>query len=169
MNSNNLDFQETLEAHWGSIFQLGLRMFGNASEAEEVAQQTFFKAYLAWHQFQGHSHIQTWLFRIGINVCRKQLQDRNRFQGHDPEIESVVATPETDASSDDLKERVNRAMVALEPKHRLILTLFCIDGLRHIEIAGILDVPEGTVWSRLHTAKKKLGQKLQSLEKEALS
>ena len=169
MQSNNLNFPETLETHWASIYQLGLRMFGNSTDAEEMAQQTFFRAYIAWDQFEGRSHIQTWLFRIGINVCRKQLQDRNRFQGSDIDADLLAAPSDTSSSDEALEERVNVAMSHLEPRHRLILTLFCIDGLRHIEIAGILDVPEGTVWSRLHTAKKKLAQKLRSLEKETRS
>ena len=169
MPPNNLDFPETLRTHWASIYQLGLRMFGNPTDAEEMAQQTFFRAYIAWDQFQGRSHIRTWLFRIGINVCHKQLQARSRFQGSDLDAELLAAPSDTSSSGEDLQERVNLALGLLEPRHRLILTLFCIDGLRHIEIAGILDVPEGTVWSRLQTAKKKMAQKLQSLEKETHS
>ncbi|MCH2123616.1 MAG: RNA polymerase sigma factor [Pirellulaceae bacterium] len=168
MNSHDFDFQETLETYWDTIYQLGLRMLGNATEAEEMAQQTFFKAYLAWDQFQGRSQIKTWLFRIGINVCRKQLQDRNRFQGCDLDPQWSAADPDKNHSQEELKDRVQAALACLEPKHRLILTLFCIDGLRHLEIANILNVPEGTVWSRLHTAKKKLAQKLQNLPQETL-
>lgn len=169
MQPNDLSFPEILETHWSPIFQLGLRMFGNPTDAEEMAQQTFFQAYLAWDQFQGRSHIKTWLFRIGINVCRKQLRDRKRFQGSDLDAEMLAAPWHASSSDEELEDRVEAAMSRLEPRHRLILTLFCIDGLRHIEIAGILDVVEGTVWSRLHTAKKKLAQKLRSLEKETLS
>ena len=83
MQPNDLSVPATLETHWTSIYQLGLRMFGNSTAAEEMAQQMFFRACFAWDQFQGRSHIKTWLFRIGINVCRKQLRDRNRFQESD--------------------------------------------------------------------------------------
>ena len=100
MQPNDLSFPEILETHWCPIFQLGLRMFGNPTDAEEMAQQTFFQAYLAWDQFQGRSHIKTWLFRIGINVCRKQLRDRKRFQGSDLDAE-MLAAPWHASSSDE--------------------------------------------------------------------
>ncbi|MCP4779107.1 MAG: hypothetical protein GY880_33240, partial [Planctomycetaceae bacterium] len=60
---------------------------------------------------------------------------------------------------------VRMAFDSLDAKDRLILTLFCIDQLRHVEIAEILGVPEGTVWSRLHHAKKRLEQKVKLSQK----
>ncbi len=79
MNEIDGTFADALEHHWKAIFHLGLRMFGNPYEAEEAAQQTFFQAFQHWEQFAGRSAIQTWLFRIAIDVCRKQLLKRNRF------------------------------------------------------------------------------------------
>jgi RNA polymerase sigma-70 factor (ECF subfamily) len=165
MNAGTGTFTDALEEHWKPIFHLGLRMFGNPAEAEEAAQQTFFQAYQHWDQFEGRSEIQTWLFRIAINVCRKQLKQRNRFQGYELDPEKLTASGDLDRSADDLQELVRMAFESLDPRDRLILTLFCIEQLRHVEIAGILGVPEGTVWSRLHHAKKRLERRIEILQK----
>lgn len=165
MNAGNETFADALKHHWKAIFHLGLRMFGDPTEAEESAQQTFFQAYQHWDQFEGRSEIQTWLFRIAINVCRKRLKERNRFQGYELDPDQLTASGELDRSADDLHGMVRMAFESLEPRDRLILTLFCIEQLRHAEISGILGVPEGTVWSRLHHAKKRLHQKITLLQK----
>ena len=165
MNEIDGTFAGALEHHWKAIFHLGLRMFGNHNEAEEAAQKTFFQAYQHWDQFAGRSAIQTWLFRIAINVCRKQLQERNRFQGYELDAERLAESREFDSGLDDRQVCVRMAFESLDAKDRLILTLFCIDQLRHVEIAEILGVPEGTVWSRLHHAKKRLEEKISLLQK----
>lgn len=165
MNAIDGTFTDALEHHWKAIFHLGLRMSGNPTEAEEAAQQTFFLAYQHWDQFEGRSELQTWLFRIAINVCRKQLQERNRFQGYELDAERLAESREFDSGSDDREVCVRVAFDSLDAKDRLILTLFCIDQLRHVEIGEILGVPEGTVWSRLHHAKKRLGRKITLLQK----
>lgn len=165
MNAIDGTFTDALEHHWKAIFHLGLRMFGNTTDAEEAAQQTFFLAYQHWDQFEGRSEVQTWLFRIAINVCRKQLKERNRFQGYEIDAQKLADKGELDRGAADVCGWLRIAFDSLEPRDRLILTLFCIDELRHVEIAEILDVPEGTVWSRLHHAKKRLGRKITLLQK----
>tara|TARA_B110000495_G_C23036854_1_gene619577 strand:+ start:2717 stop:3226 length:510 start_codon:yes stop_codon:yes gene_type:complete len=166
MNSNGTLFTDAVENHWKSIFQLGLRMFGNSTDAEEATQQTFFQAYLNWDQFEGRAHVKTWLFRIALNVCHKQLRLRGRFQGATIDLEHTMVAPAHDHQADETREAMKHAFQRLEPKHRLILTLFCIDELQHREIAEILNVPEGTTWSRLHTAKTKLTEKLKAVQQE---
>lgn len=72
MNRNE-EFEDVMHAHWADVLRLGMLMFADETEAEEVAQQTFFKAYTAWDSFEGRSSVRTWLFRIAINVCRRNL------------------------------------------------------------------------------------------------
>ena len=166
MSNSDETFSEAVGNHWKSIFQLGLRMFGNATDAEEAAQQTFFQAYLKWNQFEGRSQVKTWLFKIALNVCHKQLRARGRFQGATMDLEHTMVVPTPDHRAEEACEAMKHAFKQLEPKHQLILTLFCIDGLQHGEISEILDVPEGTTWSRLHTAKTKLAEKLRAVRQE---
>lgn len=157
-------FEQALHDHWAEILRLGTLMLADATEGEEAAQQTFFRAYSAWDSFEGRSSVRTWLFRIAINVCRRMLTTRKRFQGEQLDGLIGLAQPEPDPREEQTKERVRQAMQLLAPPHRLILTLFCIDGLKHQDIAKIFDVPEGTVWSRLHKAKQELKRRMELTE-----
>lgn len=163
MNSND-DFESIVADHWAGVLRLGILMFADETEAEEVAQQTFFKAYNAWDSFEGRFSVRTWLFRIAINVCRKNLTTRKRFQGERLDRHVEPAHAETDPHDEHAQDKARQAFDQLAPPHRLILTLFCIEGLKHQEIATIFDVPEGTVWSRLHKAKQELRQAFQAIE-----
>lgn len=163
MNRNE-EFEGVVNAHWADVLRLGIVMFADETEAEEVAQQTFFKAYTAWDSFEGRSSVRTWLFRIAINVCRRNLATRKRFQGERLDHHIELAHPETDPREEQMMEKVRQALKQLAPPHRLILTLFCIEGMKHQDIARIFDVPEGTVWSRLHKAKRELRKVLQAMK-----
>lgn len=163
MNRNE-EFEDVMHAHWADIFRLGILMFADETEAEEVAQQTFFKAYTAWDSFEGRSSVRTWLFRIAINVCRRNITTRKRFQGERLESHIELAHAETDPRAERMNEKVWQALKQLAPPHRLILTLFCIDGMKHQDIARLFDVPEGTVWSRLHKAKQELRKELETIK-----
>ncbi|MCA9059765.1 MAG: sigma-70 family RNA polymerase sigma factor [Planctomycetaceae bacterium] len=158
------EFEGVVNAHWADILRLGVLMLSDEAEAEEVAQQTFFNAYTAWDRFEGRSSVRTWLFRIAINVCRRTLTTRKRFHGEQLDSHINLAQPQTDARDELRTEKIRQAMQRLAPPHRLILTLFCIEGMKHQEIARIFDVPEGTVWSRLHKARQELKKQFQSIE-----
>lgn len=160
----NDEFEDVVDAHWGDVLRLGILMFADETEAEEVAQQTFFKAYTAWDSFEGRSSVRTWLFRIAINACRKNLKTRKRFQGERLDRRDELTAAESDPREEHVKETARQALAQLAPPHRLILTLFCIDGLTHQDIAKIFDVPEGTVWSRLHKAKQELRKAFEAIE-----
>ena len=164
MKKKEKEFESLLTAHWADVFRLCLGMFADETEAEEVAQQTFFKAYTAWDSFEGHSTVRTWLFRIAINACRRNLTIRKRFQGERLDRHIDLAHPETDPREEQLQEKANQAFKQLAPPHRLILTLFCIEGMKHQDIAKIFDVPEGTVWSRLHKAKQELKKEFHAIQ-----
>lgn len=163
MNRKEKEFESVLTAHWADVFRLCLLMFPDETEAEEAAQQTFFKAYTAWAAFEGRSTVRTWLFRIAINVCRRNLTIRKRFQGERLDHHIELAYPDTDPREEQLKEKASQALKQLAPPHRLILTLFCIEGMKHQDIAKIFDVPEGTIWSRLHKAKQELKKEFQAI------
>lgn len=157
-------FETVIQSCWPRVYQVALRMTGKAAEAEEVAQQAFFLAFQAWPRFEGKAKPETWLFRIAVNACRKHLMDRRR-RGHAPlDPEAAAVRPEDPLVAGERHAGVARAMAALSPAHRLILTLFCVDGLSHGQIAEILECPEGTVWSRLYHAKKALQTHLEAEE-----
>jgi len=139
-------------------------MVWNPEEAEEITQQTFFQAFVAWNNFKGKSKTQTWLFRIAVNACKQHMMDKKKRSTETledyPNLAEVQPKGQTARAS-----LIHEAMNQIAPAHRLALTLFCIDELKHQEVAEILDVPIGTAWSRLSKAKKALEAKMIFFEK----
>jgi RNA polymerase sigma-70 factor (ECF subfamily) len=138
------------------ILALCRNIVGDAAEAEDALQETFLAVYHALPRFRGESKPSTWVYRIAI---RTALRQASRFRRRS--MEPLTADPPAAVSGDpaearELSERLDAAMARLPVEHRTVLSLFSVEGLAHEEIATILGIPIGTVWSRLHTARKKL-------------
>ena len=135
-------------------------MLGNCDEADDVGQETFVRFYQALGAFRGDSGIGTYITRIAINLSLNELRRRERrlllFKkiepGNDPE------EPAAKETHDQFEERevVSRALESLSPKFRAVVTLRLIEGYSTEETAEILQIPLGTVLSRLRRAQKKL-------------
>lgn len=156
------EFTEAVDANWDAVYHLAYRLCGSRHDAEDIAQQTFYQAFRAWSGFEGRSSVRTWLIKIAIHASARLLKERDRTPQPLASAKDEPA-PGTNAVEDRHAE-VRLALMELRPLHRLVLTLFCVDGLTHGEIAEILECPEGTVWSRLHHAKKALAAKLERKE-----
>lgn len=156
------EFETVIEAHWATVLRLSLRMTGNRGDAEEITQQTFFLAYRAWPTFEQRAKVMTWLFRIAVNTV-KQLMIKQRRERAAPldQAPPMVAHDPDPIESRESREQLDAAMQAISPMHRMVLTLFCLDGLNHEAIAEILGCPVGTVWSRLHNARAALARQMQ--------
>ena len=142
----------------------------NHSDAADLTQETFVKAFRSISKFKRKSSFFTWLYRIGVNLTLSFLKRRKarKFFSFDHLIEENMISKDlsnfssTDSSSDrvtllnELHEKLNEALLKLSDKHRTIVVLFEIDGLSHKEIASIMKCTEGTVRSRLHYAKLQL-------------
>ncbi|MEM7200139.1 MAG: sigma-70 family RNA polymerase sigma factor [Planctomycetota bacterium] len=156
--------EELATAHWSTVRNFARRLCGNAHDAEDIVQQTFCQALGAYDRFEGRASTRTWLLKIAIRVTTRVLQDRSR--GHEPFEEQqggdrgTGPTPADNLVATERTEALHRAINGLSRMHRLVLTLFTVDGLTHAEIAKILDCPEGTVWSRLYHAKRSLERQL---------
>jgi len=151
-------FDETLRNLFGPVRGFCERMLGDRQEAEDATQQAFLQAYRAWGRFAGRSSRKTWIFRIAANVCARAL-DRRRRAGADavtldPEAHDGGALPEAGLARAERAEGVRAALLALSPAHRMVLVLVCIEELSQAEVADLLGCPEGTVWSRVHHARK---------------
>ena len=149
-------------------------MLGDAAEAEDVAQDVFVKAFLAIESFRGEAMIGTWLYRIGINLCKNRLKYLGRRQhGTKSALEDVPERafsrqenqrtvgeqpprPDQALEARRAEARVQRALAAVDPLFRELLILRDIQGLTYGEIMKITGLPEGTVKSRLHRARTAL-------------
>lgn len=151
------------------IYATLYNMTSNHEDANDMAQETFIKAYKALKTFKGDSSFFTWIYRIGVNKTINFLKQRKNRSAmslndvdfnaeHDPDLVALVSdkTPSRDAGLTELQERLNAAMLKLSEPHRLVVTLHDIQGLPHEEIAKIMECNVGTVRSRLFYARQQL-------------
>ena len=150
-------FEHLYEAHGPRLKSVAYHIVGNRQDAEDAVQETFVKVFRAIHGFQGESGIGTWLYRILINVCYDVARKRKREA--DPE-EHGLERRAAPAGQVALKVALDTALRRIHPKHRTVFLLFEVEGLRHSEIAAILEVPEGTSKAWLFEAKKELKRML---------
>lgn len=149
----------------------------DAAEVEDIAQETFIKAYRALPSFRGESAFYTWLYRIGINTAKNFLVSQGRkvpttvseFDNEDAEnFEEAgklreVSTPESELMSKQIAQTVNQSLESLPEELRTAIVLREIEGLSYEEIASIMDCPIGTVRSRIFRAREAIAEKLRPL------
>ena len=165
-------FGELVEAYQDKVYNLALRMCGNADDAFDLAQDAFFRAWRGLSGFQFESAFSTWLFRLTSNVCLDWLRAKKRRptvslttlddEGEEVqmEIRDPGKSPEELLLAAEDRAAVAKAMNELPVEFREILTLRAIDDLSYTEIAEILHLREGTVKSRLSRARLALRNKL---------
>jgi len=154
------------------------RMVRDVDLVEDIAQETFIRAYRALGQFRGDAQFYTWLYRIAVNTAKKFLMDLKRnptvsenfFKLADDDetspVENELTSPETpDAvlASKEIAEMVNSAMDALPEELRQAITLREIEGLTYDEIADAMNCPIGTVRSRIFRAREAISQKIRPM------
>jgi len=157
------------------VVKLVARLLRDPTEAEDVAQEAFVKAYRALASFRGDSAFYTWLYRIAVNTARNAMASRQRrpldYEADLSESEqSAVAsrmshsdTPEATALSDEIHATVNRAVADLPEDLRTAIILREIEGLSYEEIAAAMDCPVGTVRSRIFRAREAIDRNLKPL------
>jgi RNA polymerase sigma-70 factor (ECF subfamily) len=136
------------------VHALCASLLGNATDAQDAFQETFLAVSEALPSFRGEASVKTWVHRIAVRVALK-LRARRRS---DVELDDRHAASADLGASHAEADALARALGALSFEHRLVLSLFAVAGLTHAEIADTLGVPEGTVWSRLHHARRKVGE-----------
>jgi len=147
-------FEQLYHTHGPRLKSIAYHIAGNRQDAEDAVQEAFLKLYKAIHGFQGQSSLGTWLCRIVINGCYDLMRKRQRETGAPP-----LDQPARD-SQVGLQVTLADALRKVNPRHRMVFLLFEVEGLRHAEIASILEVPEGTSKAWLFEAKKELKRML---------
>ena len=155
-------FEVLVRRHEKAIFNLIYRLLGNYDEAAEVAQEVFLSAFKSIHQFRGEANFSTWLYRIGLNHAstrRKSLQSSQ--QRHIPldgteVIADGAVDPAKNVEHKEIQQRVQQALNSLDPEDARIVLLRDLQDIPYEDLAEMLDIPVGTVKSRLHRARQAL-------------
>lgn len=153
-------FDEVFAQTNGRVLGLCLHLTGNRADAEDAAQETYLSVTKALKRFRGEAHVSTWVYRIAIRAALRVKSRRPRTEPLDVEPTVEARDPALDH---ERARQIRRALSRLSFEHRTVLALFSLDGLSHREIAKTLGIPEGTVWSRIHLARKKLAAELNTL------
>jgi RNA polymerase sigma-70 factor (ECF subfamily) len=167
-------FEPLVEKYRQRVWRLAYNVLRDREEAWDVAQDAFIRAYQALPSFRGQSAFYTWLFRIVMNLAAdraRQRAARGRAFGSErvPEedwerlMTDQDASPDSSAAQTEDRERIAKALDTLSDDHRTIIMLSDVEGLAYREIAEVLDIPIGTVMSRLHNARKRLRGALKPL------
>jgi RNA polymerase sigma-70 factor (ECF subfamily) len=177
-------FDALVERHQNRIFNLCYWTLGSREEAADAAQDAFVRAFRGLKNFRGDSNFDTWLHRIAVNVCIDAARKRRRApilyadiatlnadDDETPDIESRLSrdgsTPDSSEPGEATLRREKRAAVRaalarLSDHYRIVLILFDIEGHSYEEIAAALNLPLGTIKSRLNRARAQLREELQT-------
>jgi RNA polymerase sigma-70 factor (ECF subfamily) len=143
-------------------------MLGDSVYAEDIGQEVFIKLYHSLSEFRGEAKLSTYIQKIAVNLTLNEIKRRKRFfsmfsqKGNDEIHEYEIADSENEERR-DAKEIVNRALMSLEPRFRIIVAMRMLQGYSTKETAEILDLPLGTVLSRLSRAQEQMKDILEKL------
>ena len=172
-------FEADALQYMNQLYSAALRYTKNSSDAQDLVQDTFAKAYVSFHQFEPGTNLKAWLYRIltttFINTYRK---DQRRPQLSDQELEDWQIADASSHTSDQGKSAedvvlenlpdsdIKRALAEIPEEFRIAVYLADVEGFSYKEIAEIVGVPTGTVMSRLHRGRKQLREKLTDYARE---
>ena len=171
-------FREEALPHLDAVYRFALRLSGDPSEAEDLVQETFLRAYRSWDQFTAGTRAKSWLFTICRNVF---LRQRDRTRRHDEIVRtetarvpgqtggaainpvwvsSLARDPEGRFFDSIVDDEILRAIDDLPEEYRTAVVLSDLEGLSYDEMAQLMEVPVGTVKSRLFRARRQLQEVL---------
>jgi RNA polymerase sigma-70 factor, ECF subfamily len=167
-NGNHSAFETLVIRYRPRILALALHLTGSATDAEDVSQDVFLRAYQRLHEFEGRSAFFTWIYRIALNRSLQLMQKRRYRLGvnlDDPRVAIAVAIDsyDTPERAIELRETYTQLLCAfdrLTPLLRTTVVLTTLQGLSHPEAASVLNTTEGTIGWRMHEAREQLRRSL---------
>lgn len=148
--------RELLEGLRQPVLALCLHLTRNRAQAEDATQETLLAVHQGLPRFRGESRLSTWVFRIAMRMSQKARVRHHQHEELAQEAADPAPSPEQHAAAQQQSRRLQAALEELSVEQRAVIGLFAVEGLRHAQIADVLGIPEGTVWSRLHLARKRL-------------
>ena len=154
------------------IYNFALTLTANPADAEDLAQETFIRAFRGLHQFRGDSSFKNWLYRIAANAAHTRRGEHLRHAAiWETRIESdEVSERHLASAAESVEQRairrqaIDRALASLSPDQRAVVVLHDVEGLEYQEIGDVLKIPIGTVMSRIFRARRRLRPLLVDLD-----
>jgi RNA polymerase sigma-70 factor (ECF subfamily) len=169
-------FGELVRRYQERLYHSVYRLVENAEDAQDVVQEAFLNAYQSLEGFKGDSQFFTWLYRIAVNTAISHMRKhramarmetpKNGEQTLEPLDLSSASRPEYALEQAEQQMRVRHALARLSPEHRAVLVMKDMEGQKYEKMAEILQVPIGTIRSRLHRARLELRELLEKSEQE---
>jgi RNA polymerase sigma-70 factor (ECF subfamily) len=148
-------FEGLYKSHGARLKSIACNLLGNVADAEDAVQEAFLKAYRAWGGFKGDAAPSTWLYRILVNSCMDSGRRRKRRR-EEPELEAPLDLRPAPDQDHPLRVALEAALAKLASRQRAVFLLAEVEGFTHREIAGILEIAEGTSKHDLFEAKRAL-------------
>jgi RNA polymerase sigma-70 factor, ECF subfamily len=161
LNGDKKAFNEIVIRFQKMVARTVKGMLGDSVFAEDIGQEVFIKLYYSLSEFRGESKLSTYIQKIAVNLTLNEIKRRKRFfsmfsqKGNNEMYEFEVADQDSEERR-NASELVNKALMAMDPKFRIIVTMRMLQGYSTKETAEILDLPLGTVLSRLSRAQEQL-------------
>jgi len=166
LKKENEEFVRLVRSNMKRAYYSALGLLGSHDDAMELSQLAFIRAYKHFDNFDTSKNFFTWYYKILRNLCLNFIRD-NKRKNEVSVFECLNIKSDNDIRKnierEELKERVATAMMKLEPADREILVLKELDGMAYKDIAEMLEIPVGSVMSRLFYARKRLAKKLESM------
>lgn len=168
-------FAEIVELFQDKLYRVCYRMLGNKHEAEDIAQEAFVRAFINIHTFDTKRKFSTWLYRIGTNLCIDRIRKKKPDYFLDAEVagaeglnmySQIAATgelPEEEVLKMEMQDRVQYEISRLPDKYRAVIVLKYMEDLPLQEISDILEMPLGTVKTRIHRGREALRKQLSNM------
>jgi len=168
-------FAEIVELFQDKLFRVCFRMLGNRHEAEDIAQEAFVRAYINIHTFDTKRKFSTWIYRIATNLCIDRIRKKKPDYFLDAEvagteglnmysqIASTEELPEEEVLKMEMQDRVQYEISRLPDKYRAVIVLKYMEDLPLQEISDILEMPLGTVKTRIHRGREALRKQLSTM------
>jgi RNA polymerase sigma-70 factor (ECF subfamily) len=160
-------FRSLADQHLDAAYRLARVILRDDTEAQDATHDAFVQAWRSWPSLRDPARFEAWFDRIVVNACKDRLRRTNRFQARDISGELELPAQGDPFATTHERDAIDQALATLSPDHRVVVALRFDRDLTVEEIARRLDIPTGTVASRLHYALRKLRDVIDSTATEA--
>ncbi|MDC3417174.1 RNA polymerase sigma factor SigW [Aquibacillus salsiterrae] len=168
-------YEDIVSFYQNKVFQLCFRMIGNAHEAEDLAQEAFIRAFINIQTFDENRKFSTWLYRIATNLTIDRIRKKKPDFYLDAEVKGTdgldmysqlpaeQVQPDEEVESMEIQTFIQREIMGLPDKYRSVIALRFVEELSLLEISEILNIPVGTVKTRIHRGREALRKRLRHI------